>query len=224
MRVLILEDDLKISEFLQKGFVEAGYIADKTGDGDEGLELALINNYDLLVVDIMLIGRDGLSVVEQLRQKQVGTPVLFLSAKHSVEDRVQGLQSGGDDYLTKPFSFTELLARAQAILRRTTQQTDAYRLRYQDLELDLMRRIAKRGNSLIELQQREFALLELLMRNEGKVLSKTQILEKVWHYEFDPQTNVVDVLICRIRNKIDREYETKLIKTIRGVGYALRAE
>lgn len=224
MRVLIIENDGKIAGFIQKGLLEAGFNAETTANGDEALALASHENYDLIIADIMLPGMDGLSVVEELRKRGRNMPVLFLSAKRSVEERIEGLRRGGDDYLTKPFSFSELLVRCQTLLRRTSKQVDSQRLKYRDLELDLMTRVVTRGGVSIELQQKEFALLEYLMRNQGRVLSKTQILEKVWNYDFDPQTNVVDVLVCRIRNKLDRDHPEKLIKTIRGVGYVLRAE
>lgn len=224
MRVLIIEDEPKITKLLVKGFTEAGFNAEATSDGQEALDLALTENYDLLIVDVMLPKRDGFSVVEELRKKERDMPVLFLSAKRSTEDRIEGLQRGGDDYIVKPFSFSEVLVRAQTILRRTSKQTEGKKLKYQDLELDLLTRSVKRGDTLIELHQKEFALLECLLRHKEKVLTKTQILEKVWKYDFDPQTNVVDVLICRVRNKIDKGFKTKLIKTFRGVGYAIRAD
>ena len=224
MRVLIIENDHKIADFIRKGLSEAGFNAETSGNGDEALAIASSENYDLIIADIMLPGMDGLSIVEELRKRGRNMPVLFLSAKRSLEERIEGLRRGGDDYLTKPFSFSELLVRCQALLRRITKQVDSQRLKYRDLELDLMTRVVTRGEVSIELQQKEFALLEYLMRNQGRVLSKTQILEKVWDYDFDPQTNVVDVLVCRVRNKLDRDFSEKLIKTIRGVGYVLRVE
>jgi two-component system, OmpR family, response regulator len=224
MRILIIEDELKISHLLKKGFIEAGFNAETTADGNEALNLALRESYDLLVVDVMLPGKDGFSLVEELREKNRDVPVLFLSAKRSTEDRIEGLQRGGDDYIVKPFSFSEVLVRAQTILKRTSRQTTSKQIKFQDLELDLLTRTVKRGDAVIELHQKEFALLEYLLRNTDKVLSKTQILENVWKYDFDPQTNVVDVLICRLRNKVDRDFKKKLIKTFRGVGYAIRAD
>lgn len=224
MKVLILEDDQKIGDFLRKGFKQAGYNPASAADGKEGLDLASGESFDILVVDIMLPGMSGLDVVAELRRRGVQIPVIFLSAKRSIEDKIEGLKSGGDDYLTKPFSISELLARCQAILRRAHKASDTFRLSYRDLELDPLTRVVKRGASVIDLQQKEFSLLEYLLRNQGNVITKAQILEKIWNYDFDPQTNVVDVLVCRLRNKIDREKSEKLIKTIRGVGYVLRAD
>lgn len=225
MKVLIIEDEPKVRQLLDKGFTEAGFNVETSADGEEGLQLALAESYDLLIVDVMLPGLDGFSLVEELRGQDRDMPVLFLSAKRSTEDRIEGLQRGGDDYIAKPFSFTEVLVRARTVLRRTTkQQVEGKKLTYQDLELDLLTRTVKRGKTLIELHQKEFALLECLLRHREHVLTKTQILEAVWKYDFDPQTNVVDVLICRLRNKVDKDFEKKLIKTFRGVGYAIRAE
>lgn len=222
MRVLIIEDDIKIAKLLTQGFTDAGFSAHFLTDGAEGLRVALLGHCALLVADVMLPGLDGFSLVEALRKENIQTPVLFLSAKRSTENRIEGLQRGGDDYMVKPFSLSEVIVRAQTILRRTSNILQNKTLRFDDLELDLMSRKAKRGDILIELHQKEFALLELLMSNPEQVLSKTQILEKVWNYDFHPQTNVVDVLICRLRNKIDRSFDTKIIKTVRGVGYAVR--
>lgn len=224
MRVLIIEDEPKVSQLLKKGFTEAGFNAEAITNGNDGFDLALAENYDLLIVDVMLPGRDGFSLVEDLRKKEKDMPVVFLSAKRSTEDRIEGLRRGGDDYIVKPFSFSEVLIRAQTILRRTSKQVEGKKLKYRDLELDLLSRTVKRGNTSIELHQKEFALLEYLLRNQENVLTKTQILENVWKYDFDPQTNVVDVLVCRLRNKIDRDFKTKLIKTFRGVGYAIRSD
>ena len=224
MRVLIIEDEPKVSRLLLKGFTEAGFIAETVADGKEALDLVLTEEYDLLIVDVMIPSLDGFSLVEELRKKERDMPVLFLSAKRSTEDRIEGLQRGGDDYIVKPFSFSEVLVRAQTILRRTSKQTEGKKLKYHDLELDLLTRSVKRGDTAIELHQKEFALVECLLRNKEKVLTKTQILEKVWKYDFDPQTNVVDVLICRVRNKIDKGFKTKLIRTFRGVGYAIRSD
>lgn len=222
MRVLIVEDETKVAQLLLKGFSEAGYNAETSNDGSQALQLALAEEYDLLIVDVMLPGLDGFSLVEKLRSDGIDTPVLFLSAKRSTEDRIEGLQRGGDDYMVKPFSFSELLLRARSLLRRSVKQVESKKLKFQDLEMDLLNRTVTRGGSEIVLHQKEFALLECLMRNQDRILSKTQILEKVWKYDFDPQTNVVDVLICRLRNKIDKGFESKIIKTIRGVGYAIR--
>lgn len=222
-RVLIVEDELKVAELLSKGFSEAGFTASIASDGNLALNLALIENFDLLIVDVMLPGKDGFSLVEELRRKEKDIPVLFLSAKRSTEDRIEGLKKGGDDYIVKPFSFSEVLVRAQTILKRTMKNQEASKLKYEDLEVDFLTRSVKRAGVEIELHQKEFALLECLLRNHDLVLSKSQILEKVWKYDFDPQTNVVDVLICRLRNKIDRGHNAKLIKTFRGVGYAIRS-
>lgn len=224
MRVLIVEDEPKVAQLLVKGFSEAGFVAETVANGNQALDLAIMENYDLLIVDVMIPGRDGFSLVEELRANDRDMPVLFLSAKRSTEDRIEGLQRGGDDYIVKPFSFSEVLVRAQTILRRTSKQVEGKKLKFHDLELDLLTRTVRRGGTVIELHQKEFALLECLLRNQERVLSKTQILERVWKYDFDPQTNVVDVLICRLRNKVDRDFKTKLIRTIRGVGYAIRSE
>ncbi|MBX2994870.1 MAG: response regulator transcription factor [Bdellovibrionaceae bacterium] len=222
MRVLIIEDDQKIVQMLVKGFAEAGFNPQASNTGTEGLALAQSEQFDLLIVDVMLPGVDGFSLVSELRKTQSSTPVIFLSAKRSTEDRIEGLQRGGDDYMVKPFSFSELLARAQAVLRRTAKTPESNKLTFEDLELDLLSRTVRRSGQKIELHQKEFALLECLLRDRERVLTKTQILEKVWSYDFDPQTNVVDVLVCRLRAKIDKGFGKKLIQTIRGVGYALR--
>lgn len=222
MRILVVEDDQKILSFVVKGLKEAGFAVDHADNGDDGLNFALSAPYDAAVLDIMLPRRDGLSIVEELRRKKVLTPVIILSAKRTVDDRVKGLQAGGDDYLTKPFSFAELLARVQALLRRSSQAAEPTRLSIGELTMDLLTREVWRSGQKVDLQPREFALLEYLMRNGGRVLSKTMIIEHVWGYNFDPQTNVVDVLMSRLRNKVDRDFENKLIRTYRGVGYALR--
>jgi len=221
MRALIVEDDRAIAEFVARGLREAGFAADQAADGETGLELALSEPYDVAIVDLMLPRRDGLSLIDELRRRGRPTPVLILSARRSVDDRVRGLQSGGDDYLTKPFAFAELLARVQALVRRATRATDPTALMLGDLTLDLLTRKVTRGGTPIELRPREFALLEYLMRNTGKVVSKTMILSHVWDYTFDPQTNIVDVLVSRLREKIDRPFERKLLRTVRGVGYVL---
>jgi two-component system OmpR family response regulator len=222
VRILIVEDESKVAQLLIKNFREAGYDAECSGDGESALGLALAADFDLLIVDVMLPGRDGFSLVEELRQSGKDMPVLFLSAKRSTEDRIEGLQKGGDDYMVKPFSFSELLLRSQSLLRRSSKQVESKKLKFQDLEMDLLSRTVKRGDTPVVLHQKEFALLECLLRNHDQILSKTQILEKVWKYDFDPQTNVVDVLICRLRTKVDRDFKIKLIKTIRGVGYGMR--
>ncbi len=220
MRILVVEDDDKIASFVVKGLQQSGFAVDRCPDGEEALPQALTVNYDAAVVDIMLPKLDGISLVRQMRARGVKTPVIFLSARATVDDRVQGLQAGGDDYLTKPFAFTELLARVQALIRRASQTTEPTRLVAGDLELDLLDRSVRRAGEAIELQPREFALLEYLMRNVGRVVTKTMILERVWDYSFDPQTNVVDVLVHRVRAKVDPE--KRRIHTIRGVGYVLK--
>jgi two-component system OmpR family response regulator len=222
MRVLVLEDDKKIASFVSRGLKEAGHAVDVAERGDDGLQLGLHNHYDVAIVDLMLPELDGLGVIERWRAQKVKTPVIILSAKRSVDDRVKGLQVGGDDYLTKPFAFSELLARIQALVRRSTQTTEPTTLTYADLNLDLLSREVTRGGRRIELQAREFALLEYLLRNAGRVVSKTMILEHVWDYNFDPKTNVIDVLVSRLRSKIDREFDRKLIQTMRGFGYVLK--
>jgi DNA-binding response OmpR family regulator len=224
MRVLIVEDDDTIAAFVAKGLEEAGFAVDRAASGNPGLEKALATPYDVAIVDVMLPGLDGLALVEKLRRGGVRTPVLFLSARHSVDDRVRGLQAGGDDYLTKPFAFAELLARVQALVRRATGTTEPTRLVTGDLTLDLLSRHASRAGRTLDLRPREFALLEYLMRNPGRVLSKTMILSHVWGYNFNPGTNVVDVLVSRLRDKIDRDFDPKLLHTVRGVGYVLRSE
>lgn len=223
MRILVVEDDAKIGSFLEKGFKEAGFTVDLCPDGRAGLEQALSVAYDAAVIDLMLPRLDGLSVIETMRVRGVDTPVLILSAKQSVDDRIQGLQRGGDDYLVKPFSFSELLARVQALIRRDKKNTQPMLLAFGDLEMDLLKHEVSRQNEKIDLPAKEYALLEYMMRNPGIVLSKTSILERVYDYSFDPQTNVVDVLVCRLRNKIDKDFEEKMIHTVRGVGYVLKA-
>jgi two-component system OmpR family response regulator len=222
MRILIVEDDRKIADHLGKGLREAGYAVDQVYDGEEGLLHGLSTNYDAAILDLMLPGRDGLGILQQWRTEKVITPVLILSAKRSVDDRVRGLQAGGDDYLTKPFSFSELLARVQALIRRSTQTSEPTNLSYADLTLDLLAREVTRGGKKIELRAREYAVLEYFMRNAGRVVSKTMILEHVWDFAFDPKTNVVDVLVSRLRSKIDRDFSPKLIHTLRGFGYVLK--
>ena len=222
MHALLIEDDDTIAEFVARGLREAGFAVDRMADGAAGLEAATDQVYDVAVIDVMLPKRDGLSVIEELRRRGIMTPVLILSARRSVDDRVRGLQAGGDDYLTKPFAFSELLARVQALVRRATRAPETTTLTVDDLVLDLLSRRVSRAGAAIELRPREFALLEYLMRNAGKVVSKTMILSHVWEYNFDPQTNIVDVLVSRLREKIDRPFEKKLLHTVRGVGYVLR--
>lgn len=222
MKILLVEDDVKIASFVAKGLREANYAVDISNNGEEGCEAGRKSPYDAAIVDLMLPKLDGLSVIERWRAEQVKLPVLILSAKRSLDDRVKGLQRGGDDYLTKPFSFAELLARLQALIRRAGTGAIVTSLTFADLKMDLLTREVWRGTTKIDLQAREFLLLEYLLRNQDKVVSKTMILEHVWNYHFDPQTNVVDVLVCRLRNKIDRDFEPKLIHTLRGAGYSLR--
>jgi two-component system, OmpR family, response regulator len=224
MRVLVVEDDKKIASFVVRGLKEAGHAVDTADRGDDALHLGLNNHYDVAIVDLMLPGLDGLSLIERWRAKKVKTPVIILSAKRSVDDRVKGLQVGGDDYLTKPFAFSELLARVQALVRRSSQTVEPSTLTCADLTLDLLSREVMRGGRKIELQAREFALLEYLLRNAGRVVSKTMILEHVWDYHFDPKTNVIDVLVSRLRGKIDRDFDHKLIHTMRGFGYVLKQQ
>jgi two-component system OmpR family response regulator len=220
---LLVEDDATIAEFVVRGLREAGFAVDHEPDGEAGLAAATRSPYDVAIVDLMLPKRDGLSLIEDLRRQGIATPVLILSARRSVDDRVAGLQTGGDDYLTKPFAFAELLARVQALMRRATRAPEATTLTVADIVLDLLSRRVTRADRPIDLRPREFTLLEFLMRNAGKVVSKTMILSHVWEYNFDPQTNVVDVLVSRLREKIDRPFEQKLLHTVRGVGYVLRA-
>ena len=221
MRALLVEDDRRIAGFVVRGLREAGFAVDHAVDGEAGLEAAQQTSHDVAIIDLMLPKRDGLSVIDEMRRRGIGMPVLILSARRSVDDRVKGLQAGGDDYLTKPFAFAELLARVQALLRRATRTPEPTTLTVEDLALDLLSRRVTRGGKLIDLRPREFALLEYLMRNAGRVVSKTMILSHVWEYSFDPQTNIVDVLVSRLREKIDRPFEKKLIQTARGVGYVL---
>jgi DNA-binding response OmpR family regulator len=222
MRILVVEDDAKIAAFVTNGLKQAGYVVDHAEDGLAGLHLAMMESYDAAVIDIMLPKLDGLSLIEEIRKHKIYTPVIILSAKQSVDDRIRGLQTGSDDYLTKPFAFTELLARIQALIRRGGSPVQMSRLTTGDISVDLLSREVMRAGAKIELQSREFTLLEYLMRNAGRVVSKAMILDQVWGYAFDPQTNVVDVLVCRLRNKIDKDFPIKMIHTIRGVGYVLK--
>ena len=221
MNILLIEDDERTASFILKGLKEAGYTTVHRNDGKEGLGTAVIDEFDAAIIDIMLPGMDGLSVIDEMRKRKVMTPVIILSAKNSVDDRVEGLQAGGDDYLVKPFSFAELLARIQALIRRNYSEPLPAKLEVGDLTLDILRRKVYRGGNAIDLQPREFALLEYLMHNAGRVVSKTMIMEHVWEYNFDPQTNIVEARISRLRDKIDRPFATKLIQTIRGVGYVI---
>ena len=223
MRILLIEDDVKIAAFIEKGLKAAGFAVDHATDGETGLHLALSEPYDAAIVDLMLPARNGLSLIARMRRERINTPVIILSAKDSVDDRVRGLQSGGDDYLTKPFSFSELLARIHALIRRASGAEEPTRLVVGDLSMDLITREVVRDTCTIDLQPREFALLEYLMRNAGRVVSKTMIMEHVWDYHFDPMTNVVEARISRLRNKIDKPFRHKMIHTVRGVGYVLKA-
>ena len=220
MRVLVVEDDKKIATFVVKGLKQSGFAADHAADGEEGLLMAASVNYDAAIVDLMLPKLDGLSLIQKIRAKNSRVPVLILSAKASVDDRVKGLQAGGDDYLTKPFAFSELLARVQALIRRAAQTAEPMKLIVGDLTMDLLARDVQRAGEKIELQPREFALLEYLMRSAGRTVTKTMILEHIFDYSFDPQTNVVDVLVHRLRTKVDKD--RAMIQTIRGVGYVLQ--
>ena len=222
MRVLVVEDDKKIASFVMNGLRQAGFAVDHAGDGEEGVHLAMHESYDAAVIDIMLPKLDGLSLIDEIRRSGVKIPVLILSARRTVDDRVKGLEAGGDDYLTKPFAFSELLARVQALIRRSSGSTGATYLKTGDLSMDLLTRRVVRSGVDIELQPKEFSLLEYFMRNEGRVVSKTLIMEHIYDYNFDPQTNVVDVLVCRLRNKLDKDFDSKMIQTIRGVGYVLK--
>lgn len=222
MRLLLVEDDRKIAAFVVKGFSSAGFAVDHVTDGAEGLAMARSVDYDAAVVDLMLPEMSGLALIEHLRRERIDTPVIILSARDSVDDRVRGLQTGGDDYLTKPFAFTELLARVQALIRRASGVSEPTRLKVADLKMNLINREVIRSDHRIDLQPLEFSLLEYLMRNAGRVVSKTMIMEHVWNYDFDPQTNVVEARISRLRDKVDRPFDRKLIHTIRGVGYVLK--
>jgi len=222
MRLLLVEDDIKIAQFVANGLREAGFAVDHATDGEDGLHQALTVPYDLAIVDLMLPKLNGLTLIEEVRKNKINTPVLILSAKRSVDDRVNGLKKGSDDYLVKPFAFSELLARVQALIRRSTLVTAPSELRIADLTLDLHTRRVFRAEKEIMLQPLEFSLLEYLMRNSGRVVSKTMIMEHVWDYNFSPQTNVVEARICYLRDKIDKNFDVKLIHTVRGVGYVLK--
>ena len=223
MKLLVVEDDRETASYLVKGLGESGYTVDRAGDGREGLFLASSGGYDAIVLDRMLPEIDGLAVLGALRAAAIRTPALILSALGSVDDRVKGLRAGGDDYLVKPFAFSELLARIEALLRRGSATATTTMLRVADLELDLLTRTVKRSGKAIDVLPREFRLLEYLMRNSGHVVTRTMLLEHVWDYHFDPQTNVVDVHVSRLRQKIDKNFERPLLHTVRGAGYCLRA-
>jgi len=221
MRILLLEDEAKVASFIQKGLEEEQYHVDVVHDGEEGLQRALEGEHDLIILDILLPKRDGMSILRELRQKQIDTPVLILTAKDSVEDKVLGLNSGGDDYLAKPFAFAELLARSRALLRRKSGDR-VVSLSVGDLTLDPIAHRVMRGGKVIELTSREYALLQYLMQHVDQVLTRTMIVEQVWGYDFDNFSNVVDVYVNYLRNKIDRGYATKLLHTVRGIGYVLK--
>jgi len=223
MRILIIDDDDETARYVEKALKESGYTVDRAADGRDGLVLATQERYDALIVDRMLPKLDGLALVQALRASGNKTPVLFLSALDKVDDRVRGLKAGGDDYLTKPFAYAELLARVEALLRRPPQSDVTTRLVVGDLEMDLLARTVARGGQRIDLQPREFRLLEHMMRHAGQVVTRTMLLEGVWDYHFDPQTNVIDVHISRLRQKIDKGFDKPLLHTVRGAGYCLRA-
>ncbi|MEE9273484.1 MAG: response regulator transcription factor [Robiginitomaculum sp.] len=223
MRILVVEDDEVAAEYVRKGLMEAGHVVDRASDGELGLEMAKVADYDALILDRMLPKRDGLSLLGALREDGDSTPVLILSALGEVDQKVEGLRAGGDDYLAKPYSFTELLARVEAIGRRSDPTAAVTKLKAGDMEMDLLARTVKRGDQKIFLQPREFRLLECLMRHAGRVVTRTMLLEKVWDYHFDPQTNVIDVHVSRLRAKIDKNFETPMLHTVRGAGYRLQA-
>ena len=223
MRVLIVEDDKRTSDYVRNGFVEAGHVADVLADGRDALAHAIREPYDVLIVDRMLPGIDGLSLVRAVRASGIATPILFLTSVGGVDDRVDGLESGGDDYVVKPFALSEVLARANALARRPPPTIERTKLTVFDLELDLVRRTCTRAGQAIELLPREFGLLEYLMRNEGRVVTRTMLLERVWEFHFDPLTTVVETHISRLRAKIDKPFEVQLIHTVRNTGYALHA-
>ncbi|MBF0279730.1 MAG: response regulator transcription factor [SAR324 cluster bacterium] len=224
MRILLVEDDQQLASYIIKGLKQAGFSVTHAADGEDGLELALVEHFDAAIMDLMLPRRDGLNVIHHLRENRIDLPVMILSAKRQVSDRVIGLQSGGDDYLVKPFSFEELLARVQALLRRSSNVTEPTSLEYADLKMDLLSRKVNRQNVTLELLPKEFALLEYLLRHAERVISKTMLLEAVWGYDFDYNTNVIDVVIHRLRKKVDHDFEIKLIHTLKGIGYVLKVD
>ncbi|MBA3009759.1 MAG: response regulator transcription factor [Desulfobacula sp.] len=222
MRLLLVEDDEKIARFIETGLKSSGFAVDIAVTGIQGFDMAVEAPYDTLIIDIMLPELDGFSLIRKLRARKNNTPIIVLSARGRVDDRIKGLEAGADDYLTKPFSFSELLARVQALIRRAGNITEPVSLSHGDLSVDLVKRLVKRGNTTIDLQPLEFSLLEYLLRNKERVVSKTMIMEHVWNYNFDPMTNVVEARICRLRDKIDHDYSSKLIHTVRGAGYVLK--
>ena len=221
MRILLLEDEPKVSALVKRGLTAERYAVDVTADGREGLEYTEAYPYDLILLDLMLPSLSGVEVLQRIRRNNQYVPILVLTARDSIDDKVKLFEIGADDYLTKPFAFDELLARVEALVRRGSGQAEPTTLTYDDLVLDLQSRKVTRGGKPLDLQAREFALLEYLMRNAGRVVTKTMILSHIWDYAFDPQTNVVDVLVCRVRNKVEKGYDKKLIKTLRGMGYVL---
>lgn len=221
MRILVIEDDEKTAGFITKGLQEAGYVVDHAADGQGGMDLALAESYDAMIVDRMLPGPNGVAVVQTVRDQDINTPVLFLSALGDVDDRVEGLRAGGDDYLVKPFAMAELLARLEALMRRGKGQGELTHLSVGDLEMDILARKVTRQGQRVYLHPREFKLLEYLMRHAGQVVTRTMLLENVWEYHFDPQTNVIDVHISRLRQKIDKPFDTAILQTVRGAGYKL---
>jgi two-component system, OmpR family, response regulator len=221
MRILLIEDDLNIASFITKGLKQEGYSIVHESDGISGYDLASEGNFDLVIIDIMLPGMNGYSIIERLRNRDNKIPVIVVSAKRTVDERVKGLMTGADDYLVKPFAFSELVARIQALIRRKQPVYDATILSYSNLTIDIQKRKVTRGDKEIVLQPREFALLEYLLRNHGRIISKTMLMEHVWDYNFDPQTNVVEARICNLRDKIDKPFKNKLIHTVKGVGYVL---
>lgn len=222
MRILLIEDDIVVVDYVGNGLRAAGHSVLIASDGMTGLDYALNESFDLAIIDLMLPALDGMSVIRQVRDQGIKAPVIILSAKRDVDDRVQGLREGGDDYLTKPFSFTELLARVEAVSRRSVETSPTTKLTLSDLELDLLARKVTRSGTRIELQPKEFALLEYLLRNAGNVVSKTMIMERVWNYTFDPCTNVVEARISKLREKVDKDFDQALIHTVRGAGYVIR--
>lgn len=222
MHILLIEDDKEASKYVIKGLQESGHVVDHAADGEAGYEIALVGKFDVLIVDRMLPALDGLTLVKKLRQNHNTTPVLFLSALGDVDDKVLGLKSGGDDYLSKPFAFSELLARIEVLVKRGAGHLAETSLKFEDLEMNLLTRRVMRHDKAIDLQPREFKLLEYLLRNAGRVVTRTMLLENVWEYHFDPQTNVIDVHISRLRSKIDKDFTPPLLHTIRGAGYSLR--
>jgi two-component system OmpR family response regulator len=224
LRILLVEDDKKIASFIIKGLKQEGFAVDHVSNGEDGLHLALHEPYDVAIIDIMLPKLDGLSLIEEMRRSKVSTPVLILSAKRSVDDRVKGLRKGSDDYLTKPFAYSELLERIRVLIRRGAATPELTRLRVGDLSMDLLSREVTRQRKRIDLKPLDFSLLEYLMRNAGRVVTKTMIMAHVWGYNFDPGTNVVEARVCRLREKIERDFDKKLVHTIKGVGYVLRED